>query len=156
MKDHVEVKNHVEAKRVSRKHHAEANTDHIIRKAIARDALITAKEAIARDALITAKEAIARDALITAKEVIARDALITAKEVIVRNALITAKEAILAEDAARNGIIHEAEDMLIANGIKGICGSIAATAKHGNIIFETLFKRTYDKKGFFLCCREVK
>ncbi|CAL8898708.1 hypothetical protein BPJM79_20058 [Bacillus pumilus] len=46
--------------------------------------------------------------------------------------------------------------MLIANGIKGTCGSIAATAKHQIIFFETLFKREYDKKGFFLFHREVK
>ncbi|MED1748700.1 hypothetical protein QQS15_11800 [Bacillus pumilus] len=72
------------------------------------------------------------------------------------NVLIITDEVILAEDAERKSIIPEAEEMLIVNGIKGICGSIDATAKHEVIIFETLFKREYDKKGFFLFRREIK
>ncbi|WP_342497765.1 hypothetical protein [Bacillus sp. FSL R7-0672] len=70
--------------------------------------------------------------------------------------LITIDVAALAKDVGRKSIIPAAEEMLIANGIKGTCGSIAATAKHQIIFFETLFKREYDKKGFFLFHREIK
>ncbi|MDM5319419.1 hypothetical protein RGT17_01540 [Bacillus altitudinis] len=70
--------------------------------------------------------------------------------------LITIDVAALAKDVERKSIIPAAEEMFIANGIKGTCGSIAVTAKHQIIFFETLFKREYDKKGFFLFHREVK
>lgn len=51
-------------------------------------------------------------------------------KVIDLNVLITVEEVILAEDAERKSIILEAEEMLSGNGIKGICGSIDAIAKH--------------------------
>ncbi|MEN2450372.1 hypothetical protein AAZF84_21105, partial [Bacillus sp. JR_15] len=70
--------------------------------------------------------------------------------------LITIEAVALAKDVERKSIIPAAEEMLIVNGIKGTCGSIAATAKHQIIFFETLFKREYDKKGFFLFHREIK
>ncbi|WIG33066.1 hypothetical protein QPL77_05250 [Bacillus pumilus] len=72
------------------------------------------------------------------------------------NDLITIDAAALVKDAERKSIIPVEVEMLIANGIKGTCGSIAATAKHQIIFFETLFKREYDKKGFFLFDREIK
>ncbi|WMT28269.1 hypothetical protein RE735_14210 [Bacillus aerius] len=65
------------------------------------------------------------------------------------NVLITTNGVTLAEDAERKNIIPALKEMLIVNGIKGICGSIDATAKCQVFIFETLFKREYDKKGFF-------
>ncbi|WBL50952.1 hypothetical protein LOS13_15660 [Bacillus altitudinis] len=71
------------------------------------------------------------------------------------NVLIT-NGVTLAEDAGRKNIIPAIKEMLIVNGIKGICGSIDATAKCQIFIFETLFKREYDKKGFFLFRREIK
>ncbi|MCY7725056.1 hypothetical protein MWG60_13115 [Bacillus pumilus] len=100
---------------MSRKNHAAANTDPIIRKA-------------------------------AASHIAAIDL----------NDLITINAAALAKDVERKSIIPTAEEMLIANGTKGTCGSIAATAKHQIIFFETLFKREYDKKGFFLFHREIK
>ncbi|MEK4570103.1 hypothetical protein MHH23_15800 [Bacillus sp. FSL K6-3458] len=72
------------------------------------------------------------------------------------NVLITTNGVTLAEDAERKNIIPAIKEMLIVNGIKGICGSIDATAKCQVFIFETLFKREYDKKGFFLFRREIK
>ncbi|MCY9577304.1 hypothetical protein M5W27_16115 [Bacillus xiamenensis] len=71
--------------------------------------------------------------------------------VIDQNDLITTNVVILAEDAERKNIILavEVEGMSIVNGIKEICGNIDATAKYQIFIFETLFKREYDKKGFF-------
>ncbi|MCY7652518.1 hypothetical protein MH118_10325, partial [Bacillus safensis] len=65
------------------------------------------------------------------------------------NVLITINAAALAEDVERSRIVPEIEEMLSVNGIKGTCGSTAVSAKHSIIIFETLFKREYDKKGFF-------
>ncbi|UYO36500.1 hypothetical protein NF868_04780 [Bacillus zhangzhouensis] len=72
------------------------------------------------------------------------------------NVLITISAAALAKDVERKRIALELEEMLSVNGIKGICGSTAASAKYSIIIFETLFKREYDKKGFFLFHREIK
>ncbi len=74
----------------------------------------------------------------------------------VLNDLITIDAATLAKDVERKSIIPVEVEMLIANGIKGTCGNIAAIAKHQIIFFETLFKREYDKKGFFLFHREIK
>jgi transposase len=115
VKSRAKARNLAEAKRVSRKNHAAANTDPIIRKA-------------------------------AASHIAAIDL----------NDLITINAAALAKDVERKSIIPTAEEMLIANGTKGTCGSIAATAKHQIIFFETLFKREYDKKGFFLFHREIK
>ncbi|WP_170938368.1 hypothetical protein [Bacillus pumilus] len=112
---------------MSRKNHAAANTDPIIRKAAA-----------SHIAAIDLKD------------------LITTEAAIDLNVLITIDAAALAKDVERKSIIPTAEEMLIANGTKGTCGSIAATAKHQIIFFETLFKREYDKKGFFLFHREIK
>ncbi|MEK5006650.1 hypothetical protein MHI11_05745 [Bacillus sp. FSL K6-3312] len=112
---------------MNRKNHAAANTDPIIRKVAA--SLIAAT--VLND-------------------------LITTEAAIDLNVLITIDVAALAKDVERKSIIPRAEEMLIANGIKGTCGSIAATAKHQIIFFETLFKREYDKKGFFLFHREIK
>nr|WP_187441789.1 hypothetical protein [Bacillus pumilus] len=72
------------------------------------------------------------------------------------NVLITTDAVILAKDVERKSIIPAAEEMLIVNGSKETCGSTDVTAKHQIIIFETLFKREYDKKGFFLFHREIK
>nr|WP_186325073.1 hypothetical protein [Bacillus pumilus] len=126
MRNHVKVKsrakvrNHAEAKRANRKSHAAANTDPIIRKAAA--SLIAAT--VLND-------------------------LITTEAAIDLNDLITIDAAALVKDVERKSIIPVEVEMLIANGIKGTCGNIAATAKHQIIFFETLFKREYDKKGFF-------
>nr|WP_224925143.1 hypothetical protein [Bacillus pumilus] len=103
---------------MSRKNHAAASTDPIIRKA-----------AVSHIAASTDR--------------------------IIRRAASRAA-VILAKDVERKSIIPVEVEMLIANGIKGTCGSIAATAKHQIIFFETLFKREYDKKGFFLFHREIK
>ncbi|MGV2910996.1 hypothetical protein ACNPNT_04255, partial [Bacillus safensis] len=72
------------------------------------------------------------------------------------NVLITINVAVLAIDVERRSIVLEEQEMLSVNGIKGICGNIAVSARHSIIIFETLFKREYDKKGFFLFHREIK
>ncbi|MFJ5963845.1 hypothetical protein [Bacillus sp. NPDC093026] len=118
-KNHTEAKNRTEVKKVNRKNHVAANTDHMIRKAI------------------------------------------VPNEAVDLNDPITVAEVILAEDAERESIMLEAKEMFIVNGIKGICGSIDASVKSDThflkiMFFETLFKREYDKKGFFLFGREIK
>ncbi|WP_180272397.1 hypothetical protein, partial [Bacillus safensis] len=72
------------------------------------------------------------------------------------NVLITINAADLAIDVERRSIVLKEQEMLSVNGIKEICGNIAVSARHSIIIFETLFKREYDKKGFFLFHREIK
>ncbi|XAP44764.1 hypothetical protein AAVD42_17095 [Bacillus pumilus] len=64
--------------------------------------------------------------------------------------LITIDVAALAKDVGRKSIIPAAEEMLIANGIKGTCGSIAATAKHQIIFLKPFLKESMIKKGFFI------
>ncbi|WP_353856172.1 hypothetical protein [Bacillus sp. Bos-x628] len=86
---------------------------------------------------------------------------IVPNEAVDLNDPITVAEVILAEDAERESIMLEAKEMFIVNGIKGICGSIDASVKSDThflkiMFFETLFKREYDKKGFFLFGREIK
>ncbi|MEH7227953.1 hypothetical protein V7069_05735, partial [Bacillus safensis] len=72
------------------------------------------------------------------------------------NVLITINAADLAIDVERRSIVLKEQEMLSVNGIKEICGNTDVSAKHSIIIFETLFKREYDKKGFFLFHREIK
>ncbi|MGG1592073.1 hypothetical protein ABDH60_18565, partial [Bacillus pumilus] len=87
---------------------------------------------------------------------IIRKAAVSHIAAIDRNVLIIIDAVTLVKEVERKSIIPKIEEMLIANGTKGTCGSIAATAKHQIIFFETLFKREYDKKGFFLFHREIK
>ncbi|WP_445818814.1 hypothetical protein [Bacillus sp. FSL M8-0077] len=85
-----------------------------------------------------------------------RKAAASHSEAIDLNVLIIINGVTLAEDAERKNIIPAIKEMSIANGIKEICGSIDASAKYQVFLFETLFKREYDKKGFFLFRREIK
>ncbi|ALS35547.1 hypothetical protein H8G95_06930 [Bacillus pumilus] len=140
MRNHAKVKsrakarNLAEAKKVSRKNHAAASTDPIIRKAAVSHTAANADRIIRR--------AVASHIAASTDRIIRRAASRTA--------------VILAKDVERKIIIPVEVEMLTANGIRGTCGSIAATAKHQIIFFETLFKREYDKKGFFLFDREIK
>ncbi|MEI4791027.1 hypothetical protein WAX46_12330 [Bacillus sp. FJAT-53060] len=72
------------------------------------------------------------------------------------NVLITTDEVTIAEDAGGRSIIPETEEMLIENGIKGICGSIDATANIRSSFLKPFLKESMIKKGFFLFCREIK
>ncbi|MFP7464257.1 hypothetical protein SFC44_04260 [Bacillus safensis] len=131
---------------MNRKSHTAANADPIIRKAAANHT------AVNEDLII--RKAAASHIVANIDPTIRRAANLAAA--IDLNVLITINAAALAEDVERKRIVPEIEEMLSVNGIKGICGNIAVSARHSIIIFETLFKREYDKKGFFLFHREIK
>ncbi|MGE6630920.1 hypothetical protein [Bacillus sp. NPDC077027] len=75
------------------------------------------------------------------------------------NDLIAAKEVIHVKAVEKESTIQEAKEMCIVSGIKVTCGNTVATNNKNHIcrlsIFETLFKREYDKKGFFYCVEKL-
>ncbi|MBR8691141.1 hypothetical protein KCQ59_15225 [Bacillus australimaris] len=160
VKNHVKAKNLTEAKRANRKNHTAANRDHTIRRAVSHIAVSAdlirraAASHIAASADPIIRRAAASHTAASTDHTIRR--AVSHIAAIDLNVLITINAAALAIDVERKSIVPEIEEMLIVNGSKGTCGSIAAIAKHEIIIFETLFKREYDKKGFFLFHREIK
>ncbi|MCY7473718.1 hypothetical protein P9A91_11095 [Bacillus safensis] len=131
---------------MNRKSHTAANADPIIRKAAANHTAANAD-------LIIRRAAASHIAANTDPTIRRAANLAVAIDL---NVLITINAAALAEDVERKRIDPEIEEILSVNGIKGICGNTAVSARHSIIIFETLFKREYDKKGFFLFHREIK
>ncbi|MFS0655984.1 hypothetical protein AB1K80_10910 [Bacillus sp. 179-C3.3 HS] len=135
MKNHVKVKHLIAAKKVNRKSRIVVNTDPIIKNHIAAntDPIIKNHTVVNADPITRNHAAANTDPIIKSHteanaDPIIRKATASHTAVIDLNVHITTDEVIHAEDAERKNAIIEAKEMLIANGIKGICGSIDVTA----------------------------